>query len=153
MIAAHKGEIPFALLIIPFITGIACGLNFDASHYLPWLYSFLFAVTALFISLNIGYRYFSVYKRQWLGGLLIHVLLLTAGWILVINYNELSDKRHFSKNPAEYLVVKIGNEPKLSNGILRFTAEVERNVYKGNARSSTGNLLISIKDSAAASLY
>ncbi len=153
MIAAHKGEIPFAVLIIPFIAGIACGLNFISAASLLFLLATLVALTAVFFVLNIGYKYFSIYKHKWLGGILTHLILFLTGCIAVVNYNELSSKTHFSKSTADYLVVKISNEPKLSGNMLRFTADVEENISKGAAILTTGNLLITTKDSAAANLY
>jgi competence protein ComEC len=113
MIAAHKGEFPFAVLIIPFITGIACRLNFISPAYSVLLTVTLVLLGVIFILLNINYRYFNIYKHKWLGGLFIHLLLFFIGWVSVINYNELSAKKHFSKNSAEYLVVQINNEPGL----------------------------------------
>jgi len=153
MIAAHKGEIPFAVLIIPFIAGIACGLNFYYTGYILFLLSALVVLIAVFFLLNIGYKYFNIYKHKWLGGILTHLVLFLTGWIVVINYNELNSAKHFSKSPADYLVVKISNEPKLSGNVLRFTAQAEENIAKGHAIPASGNLLITIKDSTAASLY
>ena len=153
MIAAHKGEIPFAVLIIPFIAGIACGLSFNYTGYFIFLLATLVALSAIFFLLNIGYKYFSIYKHKWLGGILTHLVLFLTGWIAVINFNELNSDKHFSKSPANYLLVRISNEPKLSGNMLRFTAEVEENVFKNRNIPSNGNLLITIKDSAATNLY
>jgi competence protein ComEC len=154
MIAAHKGEIPFAVLIIPFIAGIACGLNFNYAGYILFLMAALVVLAAVFFLLNIGYQYFNIYKRRWIGGILTHLILFLTGWIAVINYNELNNStKHFSKSPADYLIVKISNEPKLSGNMLRFTADVQENISKGHVIPSSGNLLITIKDSAAANLY
>jgi competence protein ComEC len=153
MIAAHKGEIPFAVLLIPFIAGIACGLNINYTGYILFLLGTLVSVAAVFILLNIGYKYFSVYKHKWLGGILTHLLLFLTGWIALINYNELNSKKHFSKSKADYLIIKINNEPKLNGKTLRFTVEVEQNISGNKVTPSTGNLLIAIKDSSAANLY
>ncbi|MGZ3776513.1 MAG: ComEC/Rec2 family competence protein [Mucilaginibacter sp.] len=153
MIAAHKGEIPFAVFIIPFITGITCGLNFVSAGYTISIFIILFAFAAGFIFLNLNYKRFNIYKRRWLGGVLIHVILFSAGWISVIQYNELNKSDHFSKTPAGFLLVKISNEPILKGDILRFTAEAEHNVSGNKIFPSNGNLLITIKDSAASNLY
>src|SRR5579872_3165759 len=153
MIAAHKGEIPFAVLIIPFIAGIACGLNFNYPGYILFLLSALVFLASVFVILNFGYKYFNIYKHKWLGGILTHLILFLTGWIAVINHNELSSEKHFSKSPADYLIVKISNEPKLSGNVLRFTAEVEENIAKWKIIPANGNLLVTIKDSSAANLY
>src|SRR5579863_5753533 len=153
MIAAHKGEIPFAVLILPFITGIACGLNFVSDGGVIPLVIILFALAATFFFLNLEYKRFNIYKRKWLGGALMHIILFLAGWISVIQYNELNKHNHFSKIPSNYLLVKINNEPNLKGDILRFTAEAQQNISGNKSFLSSGNLLITIKDSAASNLY
>src|ERR1700759_4121914 len=100
MIAAHKGEIPFAVFIIPFIAGIACGLNFIPPRYAILLTVILFVLAAIFILLNAGYKYWGIYKLQWLGGILIHSLLFCTGWLIVLNYNDLNNPKHFSQIPS-----------------------------------------------------
>lgn len=152
MIAAHKGEVPFVVLILPFIAGIACGLNFNSVNYI-FLFAILLAFTGIFIFLNLNYKHLDIYRRKWLGGSLIHVILFLAGWISVIQYNELSKPDHFSKIPASYLVVKVSNEPILKGDMLRFTAKAERNISGTKTFPSNGNLLITIKDSTASNLY
>jgi competence protein ComEC len=74
------------------------------------------------------------------------------GWVVVIHYNELNNKDHFSKKQADFLLVKISNEPKLTGDILRFTTTVEASVLKGKRAPANGNLLIAIKDSNAKKL-
>jgi len=152
MIAAHKGEVPFVVLILPFIAGIACGLNFSSVNCL-FIFLILLAFAGTFIFLNLNYKRFNIYKHKWLGGALIHVILFIAGWISVISYNELNKTNHFSKIPAGYLLVKVSNEPILKGDMLRFIAETEQNVSGNKIFPSNGNLLITIKDGAASNLY
>jgi len=153
MIAAHKGEIPFVVFLIPFIAGIACGLNLcpNANILFP---AIAFTVAALlFICLNFLFRPLNLYKYRWLGGLLFHIVLFFAGWICFSNYNELNKTDHFAKKQADRLIVKISNEPKANNGTVRFTAIVQKIVIGGKQFAVSGNLLISIKDSLAGNLY
>lgn len=152
MIAAHKGEIPFAVFIIPFIAGIASGLNIKSVNFI-FLFIIFLAFTGTFIFFNLSYKRFNVYKHKWLGGSLMQLILFIGGWISVIQYNELNKTDHFSKTPASYLLVKISNEPNLKGDMLRFTAEAEQNISGNKILPSDGNLLITIKDSAAANLY
>jgi competence protein ComEC len=153
MIAAHKGEIPFAVLLIPFIAGIACGLHFLSGRYLVTLNILVFAFAAAFIFLNLNYKRFNIYKRKWLGGSLIHLIVFVTGWIITVQYNELNSRNHFSKTRADYLLVKINNEPNFKGGILKFTAEAEQNISGNKSFPSNGNLLVAVKDSTAFSLY
>ncbi len=153
MIANHKGEIPVVILILPFLTGIIAGLNWFSGIDIVWLIWVFTLLSAGFILLNLNYNRFKLYKIRWLGGILINAILFVFGWLLVINYNELNNKDHFSKTNSQYLLVKINNEPVLKNGLLRFTADVEDGVNKGTKKPTSGTLLIAIKDTAARKLY
>jgi competence protein ComEC len=153
MIANHKGEIPFVVLIIPFLLGIGIGLNFLPGAYATLFAILFFALSFIFIALNLVYKPLNIYKVRWLGGLLISLILFLFGCISVINYNELNRTDHFSKTPAQYIVVKINKEPILKNGLLRFTATVKERISNGKHIPVSGNLLITIKDTLAKNLY
>jgi competence protein ComEC len=152
MVPNHKGEIPVVILLLPFLLGIGCGLNLFPWADANWLIVAFFVLCFVFIVLNLNYSRFRLYKMRWLGGLLISVMLLLLGWISVIKYSELNNQNHFAKVPAQYLVVKISNEPIAKNGLLRFRADVEESVTNGQKLVATGTLLITIKDSAAKNL-
>ncbi len=153
MIAAHKGEIPFIVLLLPFLAGIGLSIYFPSVPFALVLEIALYSLAFAFILLNLVYKRLNLYKIKWLGGILIHSILLLLGWVSVIHYDELNDQTHFSKKQANYLLVKISNEPKLTGELLRFTATVEANVLNSKRIPSNGNLLITIKDSTAKSLY
>jgi competence protein ComEC len=153
VIANHKGEIPFVILIIPFLLGITIGLNFLSVSLFIGLTGALLLLSLAFIVLNLNYARFGLYKSRWIGGSLITVILFLVGWISVIRYNEINNPLHFSKKAAQYLIVKINNEPIVKNGLIRFTANVEQQVINGNRTNTNGTLLIAIKDSTATQLY
>ncbi|SCW54160.1 ComEC/Rec2 family competence protein [Mucilaginibacter sp. NFR10] len=152
MIANHKGEIPVVILLIPFLLGISAGINLRSVAYLMPLAIGFASLLILFLLLNFYYSPFKVYKRRWLGGIIIHLLLFLAGWIAVINNNELNNTSHFSKLPAQRLLVRINNEPQFKNGLIHFTANVVANINQKNSLPATGTLMITIKDSAAVHL-
>ncbi|QEM09385.1 ComEC/Rec2 family competence protein [Mucilaginibacter rubeus] len=152
MIANHKSEIPVVILLLPFLLGTGVGINFNLAIYLVPLAIGFASLLILFLLLNFYYNRFKVYKKRWLGGVLIHLLLLLAGWIAVINNNELNGTGHFSKQPAQRLIVRINTEPQLKNGLIRFTATVIANINQNQAVPTTGTLLIAIKDSVAIKL-
>lgn len=152
MIANHKGEIPVVILLLPFLLGISIGINFSSGIYLmPLAVGFTILLT-LFLLLNFYYTRFKIYKKRWLGGIIIHLLLLLAGWIAIVNNNELNNTSHFSKLPAQRLLVRINSEPQLKNGLIRFTANVVANINQKQPAISTGTLMIAIKDSSALQL-
>ncbi|WP_431198666.1 ComEC/Rec2 family competence protein [Mucilaginibacter sp. P25] len=149
MIANHKGEIPVVILLIPFLLGISVGINLRSAAYLMPLAIGFASLLILFLLLNFYYSRFKVYKRRWLGGIIIHLLLFLAGWIAVMNNNELNNSGHFSKLPAQRLLVRINNEPQIKNGLIHFTANVVANINQKHSLPATGTLMITIKDSAA----
>jgi len=153
MIANHKGEIPFVILIIPFVLGIGLALSYARFADTGLLIIIAFALSVVFITLNIAYKKLNVYKIRWVGGVLIRLILFLFGWIIVAGYSELNRTDHFSKTKSQYIIVKINNEPVLKNGLLRFTATVEEGVNNKIKTPTSGTLLITLKDSTARDLY
>jgi len=153
MIATHKGEIPFIILLLPFLAGIGIGINFIPDSFSTVLSIILYSSTTLFIGLNFFYKGLNLYKIKWLGGVLINSILFLLGVVVTINYNELNNKNHFSRKDADYQIIKITNEPKSTNGGIRFTATVEASVKDRKTTPASGNLLVNIRDSTAKSLY
>jgi len=153
MIPNHKGEIPFVLLIIPYLLGLGIGLNFLSDAYILPLVIVIAVLCILFISLNIAYKRFNIYRVRWLGGVLVNLILFLFGCISITAYSELNKADHFSKQPAQCLAVKINNEPVLKNGLLRFTVKIEENIDSTKKLPASGTLLVTIKDSAAKGLY
>ncbi|MCC8426221.1 ComEC/Rec2 family competence protein [Mucilaginibacter sp. UR6-11] len=153
MIANHKGEIPFVVLIIPFLLGTTLGLSFAFAALLFWIAGPLVLSGAAFIVLNLTYARFGLYKARWIGGSLITLFLFLCGWLSVIRGTELNNDTHFSRKPAQYLVVKINNEPAVKNGLVRFTANVEQQITNRKSIPTSGTLLITVKDTTANKLY
>ncbi len=152
MIPNHKGEIPVVILLTPFLLGIILGHTQLFVVDVKWLLVAFFALSLVFTFLNLNFGRLKLYKNRWLGGILIFAILFLFGWINVIRYSELSKNDHFSKKTGQYIVVKINNEPTLKNGLLRFTANVEATINNGQKSTTSGTLLITIKDSTAKSL-
>jgi competence protein ComEC len=153
MLANHKGEIPVVILLLPFLLGIGLGFNLLSGTNTIWLIASFFFLALVFVLLNINYIRLKLYKLRWIGGLLITLMLFLFGWLNVVSYKELNNGNHFSKIPAQYLVVKINSEPNVKNGLTRFTADVIENINNGKKSTVSGTLLIAIKDSTAKNLY
>jgi len=153
MIANHKGEIPFFLLLLPFLSGIGLGINLLAGADLNMLLAVFSGLSCAFILLNIYYRRLSLYKHRWLGGGLISLILFFFGWATVVRYNELNNKDHFSKIQARYFLIQVNSEPYSKNGIVRFTADVKQSLNNGKTSKTSGTLLVAIKDTTAKNIY
>lgn len=149
MIANHKGEIPFVILLLPFVAGIGLALYLPLQVATTTPFILLVCLSVSFIALNISYKKLNIYKHQWVCGILIHCILFCIGWVCAINYNELDKAGHFSKHYTQYLAVKVNNEPVIKNGSLRFAATVIEGIDSGKHSAMSGKLLLSIKDSAA----
>jgi competence protein ComEC len=102
MFANHKGEIPFVILLLPFLAGIGLALYLPTQTTTTIPFILLVCLSVAFITLNISYKKFNLYKHQWLGGALIHCILFCAGWVCATNYNEFDKDDHFSKHQARY---------------------------------------------------
>nr|WP_294790109.1 ComEC/Rec2 family competence protein [uncultured Mucilaginibacter sp.] len=152
MFANHKGEIPFVVLLLPFLAGIGLALYLPTHTSISLPFILLACLSVTFIALNISYKKLNLYKHQWLGGTLIHCMLFCAGWVSAVNYNELDKGDHFAKQQAQYLAVRVINEPVIKNGSVRFAAVVREGIGSGKHSGVSGKLLVSIKDSAAFSL-
>lgn len=143
MIAKHKGEIPFALPLLPFISGISTGLWWwpvVSAYLLTVVFAILICV---FIILNLAYQPLKLYQRlQWLGTLVISLTLFTGGWLSTTLHNELNTSNHFSKTKAEALLIQLSSEPKVGSRYLRFTATVKQTITHHKLYSSSGNLLV-----------
>src|ERR1700748_3160135 len=96
MIANHKGEIPFAVLLLPFLLGLIAGLNFLAPAWIMPLTVVLAAFNIIFITLNFLYKPLRLYRLKWIGGVIVNAILFLGGCIFILNYNELNRTDHFS---------------------------------------------------------
>lgn len=144
MLASHKGEVPFVVLIIPFLAGIALALTFNLSAYTYLLFALFGGLLISFVLLHTLYAQLKLYKKAWVGGMLIHVLLLLAGICITINHDSRNVADYFANKPTDVLKVKVNNEPELKSGFLRFTADAESSSYKKKIRQVSGQLLITI---------
>ena len=151
-ILPNKGEIPVVILLIPFLLGLAIGIQFLSAVYLPAVAIAFISLAIVFVVLNLNYQRLVIYKTRWIGGLLMGLILFSAGWISVISYNELNNRQHFSKIRSQYLVVSINNEPQFKNGLVRFTATVRQSINHRQTVDANGTLLLALKDSDAVAL-
>lgn len=144
MLRAHKGEIPFLFWLLPFITGIVLSLYLGGAVPFTYIIILLIISGAGFAGLNLCYNQFKLHRHPWLGGLLMHVVLLCSGWLCVQLNNELRNTNHFSKLKANYLIVKVTTEPTQKGIYTRFTAQVNYAVKPKLHSPASGKLLITL---------
>ena len=106
------------------------------------------AIAGFLVFLNIIYRRYG-YRLKWTIGLLTYLLFTLLGIIRTLQYKEIIHPQHFSKHSANYLLVKIADEPQEKQNVVRFKAEVLLNGTGTGARSTRGHLLVSLSKSKA----
>jgi competence protein ComEC len=149
MLASHKGEIPFVVLILPFLAGILLALSFPFGGAQTTIAVSFFTLLAGFIALNLLYTKTGLYRKPWIGAVLMHVLLVLCGLLCAVNYDSRNHANYFEHQPAEMLLVKVNSEPQLKQQFLRFTANVELSSNKGVQQTAKGTMLLTlIVDSA-----
>lgn len=140
-----KGKIPFVRFLMPLIAGISIGYVYQGKLIMDALPVVLFLQLLFFVLFLIFYKHGNLFRKKWLLGLQLHCFFLFIGYYSTINSSGRFDERHFSNQSGECLIVKVNNEPKYSNGILRFEAGVLKVIRKKNISRVTGKLLIAIK--------
>ena len=125
--------------------GITVGFYFGS--YLLQLVSFYGAFALFFVSLLlvISFKAKVVYRNSYLIGICIYALLLSVGCYLTIYTGGRYKTDDFSKQTSKALIVKVGNEPKLTGSILRFETDVLEAVVGNKSIAVTGKLLVALK--------
>jgi len=145
MIAFHKGEIPFTLLLLPFLAGLGIGVFYPCTAYVIVLQIALGIMILAFVALNLIYQKLNLHKARWIGGAIISTMLLLSGMVAFEANREINHDEHFSKQKTAYLIGKINSEPKLNAGILRFVTRIEQGGDDLSPKSMNGNLMVSVK--------
>lgn len=152
MIAFHKGEIPFTLLLLPFLAGMGLDIIYPCQTYILAAWLVFGIILLIFIGLNIGYQKLNLHKARWIGGIMANVLMALAGMLCFEGNRQINSPDHFSKQKPAYLIGHITSEPKLNNGTLRFVTKIEQTGDATNTQKATGNLMLSVKVDTARQL-
>ncbi|OKS86768.1 ComEC/Rec2 family competence protein [Mucilaginibacter polytrichastri] len=143
MIAEHKGEVPLVVYTLPFLAGIFFALFFNIQgSFIPLLISS--CLCAAFILLNLLYNRFKLYRHQWLGGLLIHCILFSAGIIATQQHDDRNYVNYFANKNAGRLLVLINTEPTLKGKYWHCSANVIQANTKIKSTATRGKLLLTI---------
>ncbi len=141
-------EVPFARLLLPFVTGILLAI------YLPWqppLKFFavgLLLLTGALIYLNLAK---TAFQMRWAYGLAVSIFLAWLGWQLANQYNELSYANHFKPAIAEQNLVvgTITQMQPTSTGKARLQLRLEAlGEPDGTLQAASGNLLAYLDSTA-----
>jgi len=141
----YKGEVPFVRLLIPMVLGIISGRFLAQSFPIVWGVEFCLFILCVFLFLLLGYKRFSLFKRAWIFGLIIHAFLYILCFSLTIYRSERFDPFRYNLLKADHLLVRVQNEPRMANGNFRFEGEVIGVFNKQILRNSSGKILISLE--------
>lgn len=153
----YRSTYSYVLILIPF------GLGIMASHYCQFtklnLAINLIAIITLILLLffNTLYRLLKVYNYKYFIGGLLYIFFFTFGFNHFHRQHPPGISRFFADLPADFLLIKIANEPQVRQTIYRFEASVLQ-VYLPSRRNedqsdkmrfrrspSIGNLLVDMK--------
>ncbi len=143
--ATHfKSEIPFIWLLFP----VALAILFN--NYFPLnSVHFIYFIIAILIVPVIWFQRNFKRKRLFLYSNIITIILFVLVFLLTLMVcfykNQLNAKNHFSKLPADYLLIVINDEPKIKNDILRFSADVKQVVKAKITNASSGQIMVALK--------
>ena len=138
-------ESPFVLLLMPLLSGIFLGVVFSFGNILPILQTCIFTIVFTFCILNWKYADWKIYRKPWIGGILIHLFLFLLGIFLAEKNKEINNSNHFSKQKATSLIVTIIQEPKQTGNLIRFNSLVTHTSFNGKISVSSGSLVVALK--------
>lgn len=105
---------------MPLLAGIFCGVVFPLDAWIIVLKISIYTIIVVFFLLNIFYTQLKIYRKPWLGSLLIHLFLLFCGILFAEQNKEINQKNHFSRQKADALLVTINQEPKKNRQSVAF---------------------------------
>lgn len=138
-------ENPFLQLLIPLLSGIFLGVVFSFGSILLLITISVYTIVCIFALLNFRFSKLEIYRKPWIGGITIHLFLLLLGILFTEKSKEINRQNHFSKLQSNALLVRIIQEPKQTNNLLRFNTLVTHTIFNGKISSASGNLLVTLK--------
>ncbi|MGI4751372.1 MAG: ComEC/Rec2 family competence protein [Janthinobacterium lividum] len=138
-------ENPFLILLMPLLAGIFLGVILPFDELIQVLTISIYSIAFIFFLLNFCYARWKIYRKPWIGSILIHIFLLFSGILFAEKNKEINQKDHFSKQQSDVLLVTIIQEPKQTGSLFRFNTSVTHTVFKGKVSASSGSLLVALK--------
>ncbi|MGI4021023.1 MAG: ComEC/Rec2 family competence protein [Janthinobacterium lividum] len=138
-------ENPFLQLLMPLLSGIFFGVIFSFGSILLLITISVYTIVCIFILLNFGFSKLGIYRKSWIGGILIHLFLVLLGILSAEKSKEINQQNHFSKQKSSALLVRIIQEPKQTGSLLRFNSTVTHTVFNGKISACSGSLLVALK--------
>ena len=136
----HK--VPMLRVLLPFITGILCGMYFEVPYTI-----LIISITLCTFLLGILHAFTLSYHFRWLPGICINLLFIGIGILQIMISDERFPENHFSKlQETKYLSVMLTDDGSGRKEFPRFRGSVEALINdKGQQFGSCGNVMIFLK--------
>lgn len=134
---------PFIRIIIPFIIGIIIVLNFHINLYISLSF---FAITSiLFVIINLINKTFGY---EWIKGILINLIFISAAMFLTQSLNEKSQKdlKYYKKGT---LIGLVDSEPKIMELSTKIQVKIIAYKNKDEWFETSGNTIVFIENNEA----
>ncbi|RZK17825.1 MAG: ComEC family competence protein [Pedobacter sp.] len=140
-----KAEYIFARILLPFLIGISI-FYFHPSEKMILILATTSAIIFLCIlTINATYKKLNAYKFKGVTGISIFLFFFFFGGLLSVLNNEILKSNYFAKKNYTYLRIWVNDEPKQTNDIIRFTANVVSSFEKSKRIKLSGKLLLALK--------
>lgn len=139
----------FVRILLPFAGGILLfyGRAFwNGQSLIAWNAALCIVLFIYLLIANRLYKRIRLYRFKGFNGLVWSVFIFFFGALWVILHNESLDEDHYANKPHQFLKIKVNDEPRLKNNILRFKAKVGfcYDHLEDNGNKATGSLMVSI---------
>ena len=139
-------------MLMPLLAGILSGYRFYDESLFNSVIPLGFISLLILAFLIFTYRRFSIYKFRWLAGLIVHILILAAGYWLTVDISEVYNTTHYRFKKADIFLAEIQNEPKISGRIVRFEARIRKAYFQDRKLVARGKIIISIQSDSTKAL-
>lgn len=141
-------EIPFVRLLAAFIAGILLSIHFN--HEIPGAVTI---VIALFLLTLAAKQVRGLYRRRWLFGMGLNLLLALSGYLVTWHHHELNHASHFSnmvQSPSDVVVGIISEAPVRKEDWVKIELRARgAGPSAEHLKSCTGNLLLYLQRDSA----
>ncbi|MES2829299.1 MAG: ComEC/Rec2 family competence protein [Bacteroidota bacterium] len=134
----------FVKILIPFIFGIFTFYTLSFS-LIPWLKAVCIALATLLFFFNLCYSKTKIYKNKIVISWIIYVFVFLIAGLNTLSYNEQSKSTFFAKWGHDFLKVRVMQDIRQTNNIVRIKARVIQSIDKNEDNLSSGYINLAIR--------
>ncbi|TCC98176.1 ComEC/Rec2 family competence protein [Pedobacter psychroterrae] len=139
----------FVRILLPFAGGILLFYEqtlWNNQALITWNAAICIIMFIYLFIANLLYKRLRLYRFKGFNGLAWSVFIFFFGALWVILHNESLAEDHYANKPHQFLKIKVNDEPRLKNNILRFKAMVNvcYDHLEDDGNKASGSLMVSI---------